>query len=317
MIFILVDAHCDTIKNAYKDNLYIDNAKLKFNITEAKTPMLQMMAIYISPEEAEEGFEIATNIIRKFEKELNKFKDKVAKVKDYKDIQSLEKTNRIGLMLTAENGSIINGNLNNVDCLYDKGVRVMSITWNYNNDLGTGALETIDNGLTSLGEKYIEKLNDKNIIVDVSHSSEKTFWDTANISKKPIVATHSCVYNICNHPRNLRDEQIKRIAKKGGIIGIPFCSPFLRDNGKANVKDVVKHIKYIRDLVGVDYVGLGSDFDGVEDEDLLTDITRVKDIEILEQELKKQNFSSVETEKIMGDNWIKFFRKTLVKNKIL
>lgn len=305
---MVVDGHCDTIKECYKRRISIEDRKLNFNISDVKRPMIQMMAIYISPEEADNGFEVATKVIDKFDEE--KEKHKIIQIYSGGDIEKINK-NDIGILLTTENGSVIQGDLTNIDKLYNRGVRMMSIVWNESNDLASGALEQDDKGLTLLGKEFIKYLNKKNILIDVSHSSVKTFWDTVKITTKPIVASHSCVYNLCNHPRNLQDNQIKQIARMNGLIGIPFCSSFLKEKGRANVLDIVKHIKYIRDLVGIDYVGIGSDFDGLDEEDILYDVQGVKDIHYLVSALKVNGFTNEETNKVLGENWIRIMKENI------
>ena len=232
-----------------------------------------------------------------------KFGDKIIQVKSKEDIQKLM-PEKYGMMLTIENGSAIQGNLKNIDYLYQKGVKMMSIVWNERNDLASGATEKIDTGLTELGKEYIKVLNEKRILVDVSHASEKTFWDTAQISNAPIVASHSCVYNLCEHPRNLKDNQIKQIAKMNGIIGVVYSSGFLNKTEKADIQDIINHIRYIKKLVGIDYVGLGSDFDGLEENHILKRLGGLNDINNLIYELKKE-FNNNEIEKIMGENWLR------------
>lgn len=307
---IIVDGHCDTLKEAFKRKIDLDDEHLNFNIANTKFPMIQMMATYISPEEAKEGFDIAFKVLDFFKQEKEKYKDTIVQIINKDDIEKIE-NGKIGMMLTTENGSVIQGNLENIGKLYEAGVRMMSIVWNTENDLASGALDKVDKGLTPLGVEYIKCLNQKNILIDVSHSSEKTFWDTVKITSKPIVASHSCVYNICNHPRNLKDEQIKQIAKMNGIIGVVFCSEFSNPTGKANVSDVVKHIKYIKDLVGIDYVGLGSDFDGLEENHILPDLKGIRDIENLINALKTE-FTKKEIDKILGENWIRVIKENIV-----
>ena len=181
----------------------------------------------------------------------------------------------------------------------------MSITWNEDNLLGCGALTKQDNGLTEFGKQYVQKLNEKKMIVDVSHSSEKTFWDTMKINERPSIATHSCCYSLCQHPRNLKDEQIKQIARNNGIVGICYCTNFLSETGIAGTKEIAEHIAHIANLVGVDYVGLGSDFDGLDENEIPTDLKNIGQIDKLVQELKKVGFQEDEIEKIMGRNWIR------------
>jgi len=139
----------------------------------------------------------------------------------------------------------------------------MSVTWNNDNELGCGAYTNNDTGLTYLGKKYIKELEKNDVIVDLSHSSEKTFFDIKKIAQNPILATHSCVFNLCENKRNLKDDQIKQIAKMNGVIEIYFYKKFIKNKYKIFSDNIIDHISYIANLVGVDYVGLGSDFDGV------------------------------------------------------
>ena len=135
--------------------------------------------------------------------------------------------------------------------------------------------------------------------------SKKSFYDTLENTKGPIIASHSCAYTVCNHKRNLSDNQIKQIAKRQGIIGICFCKPFLTTNSKATVKDIIKHINHIVELVGIDYVGFGSDFDGVEEENKLEDIRSVKDINKIIIELEKEGYSKENIEQITSKNFLR------------
>lgn len=307
---MIIDGHCDTLKECYKRKCSIADRTLNFNIMDASTPMIQMLAVYISPEEAQNGFYITSKVLDKFCEEKAIFQDRIVQIYSTKDIEKV-KENSVGILLTIENGSAIQGNLVNIDKLYDRGIRMMSIVWNESNDLASGALEENDTGLTSLGSKFIQYLNQKNILIDVSHSSVKTFWDTVKISNRPIVASHSCVYNLCHHPRNLRDDQIKQIAKMKGIIGIAFCKSFLTEGNEANVNDVIKHIQYIKELVGIDYIGIGSDFDGLEEEDILSDIKGVKDIDYLRHALRNEGFNDSEINKVLGENWKRVLKQNL------
>jgi membrane dipeptidase len=209
----------------------------------------------------------------------------------------------------AEGGNMVEGSMENLVTLFDRGVRYLGLTWNTSNAIGVSAKDESvrgkTGGLTEFGKDVIKKMNELGMMIDVSHLGETAFWDVANISSQPIIASHSCVYNICPHYRNLNDEQIKAIAKSGGIICINFYYKFLDPGGsssqtiqnryKRNLKDIeescgtdyvmfneqryeylinnpakggtsidilIDHIDYIVKLVGVDYVGLGSDFDG-------------------------------------------------------
>lgn len=306
----IADGHCDTIQVTLDRKVDLEEESLSFNLKQAmqKVPILQMTAAYISPK-YEKSFKRACNIIKHFERQVKKYPEELLQVKTKEDILTVEQEKKIGCLLTIENGRAIEDKLENIEYFYKKGVKVMSITWNEDNLLGCGALTKQDNGLTEFGKQYVQKLNEKKMIVDVSHSSEKTFWDTMKINERPSIATHSCCYSLCQHPRNLKDEQIKQIARNDGIVGICYCTNFLSETGIAGTKEIAKHISYIANLVGVDYVGLGSDFDGLDENEIPTDLKNIGQIDNLVQELRKIGFQEDEIEKIMGRNWIRVIEK--------
>ena len=306
----IVDGHCDTIQVALDRNMDLEEESLSFNLKQArqKAPILQMTAAYISPK-YEKSFQRACDIINHFERQIKKYPEELLQVKTKEDILTVEQEKKIGCLLTIENGRAIEDKLENIEYFYKKGVKVMSITWNEDNLLGCGALTKQDNGLTEYGKQYVQKLNEKKMIVDVSHSSEKTFWDTIKINERPSIATHSCCYSLCQHPRNLKDEQIKQIARNNGIVGICYCTNFLSETGIAGTKEIAEHIAHIANLVGVDCVGLGSDFDGLDENEIPTDLKNIGQIDNLVQELKKIGFQEDEIEKIMGRNWIRVIEK--------
>lgn len=303
---LIADGHCDTIQVALDRNVDLEEESLSFNLKQAmqKAPILQMTAAYISPK-YEKSFKRACGIINHFERQIKKYSEELLQVKTKEDILTVEQEKKIGCLLTIENGRAIEDKLENIEYFYKKGVKVMSITWNEDNLLGCGALTKQDNGLTEFGKQYVQKLNEKKMIVDVSHSSEKTFWDTMKINERPSIATHSCCYSLCQHPRNLKDEQIKQIARNNGIVGICYCTNFLSETGIAGTKEIAEHIAHIANLVGVDYVGLGSDFDGLDENEIPTDLKNIGQIDNLVQELRKIGFQEDEIEKIMGRNWIR------------
>lgn len=312
----LIDGHCDTIEKALDNKLSLQDKKLSFNLCDAaqlNIPIIQMAAAFISPGN-QNSFQRAKTIFKYFFEQKEKLGDKIIQIQSNNDIDKVIAENKLGIVLTIENGSAIEDNLDNVDFFCHQGVKVMSITWNNDNLLGCGALTKNDNGLTEFGKKYIQKLNQKNMLIDVSHSSQKTFWDTSKISEDTVVATHSCCYHLCSHPRNLTDEQIRQIAAMNGIIGICYCTQFLSETGRATTKEIVDHIDYIANLVGIDYVGLGSDFDGLEEEDIPKNLKGISQINNLIQELQNRGFDEDEIQKILGENWLRVLqtRKTIL-----
>lgn len=247
-------------------------------------------ALYWTESKNEELFKIASNIeeIRDSVKE-----DKIVAVPTIEGGYSFDKNN-LKELLTQYN---------------DLGIKAIAFNWNYSNNLGEGAASTYNDpnetisplGLTKLGRELVLEMNRLGMIIDVSHMSEKTFWDTINISKSPIIASHSGVYSLRNHRRNLKDDQLKALAKNGGVVGIVLCQAFLVDTDKnpAYIKDFVDHIDYVVNLIGIDHVGIGSDFDGAT---IPEDIKDSSEIYKITNELIKRKYKKEDIEKILGKN---------------
>lgn len=187
----------------------------------------------------------------------------------------------------------------------------MSVTWNLDNDLGCGALTKNDEGLTKLGKQYIKELEKNNILVDVSHTSEKSFYDIAMEVTKPIIATHSNTKKLCDHPRNLTDDQIKVIAQMNGVIGICFYGKFLTQKEESNIDDIINHIDHIARLVGTDYISLGSDFEGFAKQKLPKNLTGIRDINNLFKRMKTHGFTDEEIDKIAGKNVVRILKQSI------
>ena len=257
---MFADAHCDTLTRIYDKNeeLYKNDGQLDLERLINNECTLQMMAVWIEPKYEKNGFLRFNNVISNFYKEYEKNKDKIKLVTNADDLKS----NKLKLLLTIEGGSAINGSILNLERAYMSGVRLMTLTWNGENELGFGA-GCEDKGLTEFGKEVVKKMNKLGMIIDVSHLSDNGFYDVASISKTPFFATHSNCRKICNNKRNLTDEQIKYIIKTDGFIGLNFYPDFLNESG-ATVNDIIKHAEHILALGGEDVLGFGGDFDGVD-----------------------------------------------------
>ena len=308
------DLHSDVLTKALEKNINIDDAELQFNLEYVKEylPYIQFCACFVDDEFAKEGYNICNAVIDFAYNQVNVFSDFVKILTSKQDIEEVCFSDKLGILLTIENGVALNGKISNLHRLYSRGIRSLTITWNGENELASGCYTLSDGGLTNFGKECIREMNSIGMIIDVSHCSPRTFKDIVNITNKPIIASHSCVYNLCKNKRNLTDSQIKGIAQSGGIIGINFYSDFLKDcNTKANIKDIICHILYICNLVGVEHVCLGSDFDGIPKDKIATGLGGVKDIVNIEAELTKIGMSNEEKRKIMGENIVKFLLKNL------
>jgi len=308
----IVDGHIDSF---YK---YVKNNNLKFANSNSDMHVdlpglkqanigLEVFAVYINKKSLnEDPFIFASKYIKKYKKIINSIED-LYLVKNYNNI--LNNMDKIGVIISIEGGTPIY-DIKSLEELYEMGVRLITLTWNYRNQLAWGIKERNgDEGLTDLGIKVVNKMNELGMVIDVSHLSLLSFWDVIKYSKKPIVASHSNASSICDHPRNLNDEQIKAIAEKQGLIGINFYPLFLNNSHKAEVSDIIKHIRYIKDLVGINHIGLGTDYDGISVTPVgLEDISKIG---LLYSELVARGFTVKELSKFFYKNWLNLFKNIL------
>lgn len=287
----LFDLHCDTLYRIHTENLSVQDSVL--SITPGKADFLekhyQLMAVWIPDsirgQKTFEFFKNCFDIYKKFYLPLNNDKRK--------------------FFLTVENGSVIGGDLSKISFLKECGVKAVTIVYNEDNELGSGAFSKSFFGLTELGKKAVAEFENNNIFVDLSHSSQRTFYDVVSISKQPIIATHSNSYSICPHKRNLTDEQFEIIRKRGGVVGVNFYPPFLNsDAAQADINDVIKHIYHFLSLGGEDTICIGSDFDGC---DALKTLDAIDKMPYLYEMLIKSGINEQVVQKIMYDNAHNFF----------
>lgn len=312
---VIVDGHCDTLQKAFDENLSIFDEKYSFNIKNAldNLPYIQFLASYINTKYdfKDTAYVRVSKMLDKFYNEYENNIDSITLIETKDDIEKVFYENKVGILLTIENGSALSGDLSNIQRLYDRKVRVMSLTWNDDNFLASGAFSKNDSGLTKEGYDCVKIMNKVGMIIDVSHLSRKSFYDVFNTIAKGIIATHSCVDKLCSSPRNLTDTQIKLIAKSKGVIGVCFYKKFLSNKNMVTIDDILNHIEYISNLVGTEFVALGSDFDGMEKCDIPYGLNGIKDIRKIEEKLKVRGFSKDEIYNIMGGNYIRVLKENL------
>ncbi|MDY2980108.1 MAG: dipeptidase [Fusobacterium sp.] len=246
-------------------------------------------------------------------------------LKSKKDFENIS-NGKLNVLMGIEGLRAIGKNLDWLDTFYNLGFRSATLTWNEENELGTGARGNTERGLTELGKLAVKKMNKLGMIIDVSHANEKTFWDIWKTSEKPIIASHSNCKTLCDVPRNLSDEQIKAIAKKGGLIGINAYVGFIKEceysksekskdidaNKRPNLKDLVDHIDYLVKLVGIDSIGFGFDFCEYLYEDETTNpigLENCSKAQNIIQELRKRGYKEEEIEKLAYKNFFEFGKK--------
>jgi membrane dipeptidase len=287
---------------------------------------------------------------------VNRNPSKMMLATSVNDIKEAVKQKKLATLFGVEGGHMIENDLNKLEALYNRGVRYMTLTWNNSTPWATSALDETTKadslkhkGLTDFGKSVVRKMNDLGMLVDLSHVGEQTFWDAINTTTKPILVSHSCVYTLCPHRRNLKDEQIKAVGKNGGVIHLNFYSGFVdstfekRSNAftakhktemdsllKVNpepyfmqvylfekypneVKNMrpplsmlIDHLDYIVKLIGVNHVGLGSDFDGVNSlPQQLDDVTAYP---LITKALVERGYSKKDIRKILGGNFLRLLK---------
>lgn len=301
----LFDMHCDTLYRAVTENTTLNNSI--FHITLDKgmncSQWCQCFAVWIPDNVRGDNAEIL------FDKAYNKL---ISQLKNSnmvfctrrEELKENINNKKHCALLTVEGGAVLNGDLNNVYKLKDCGVRMMTLTWNGYNEIGGGANTDKNNGLTDFGKKVLSAMDKLDIIVDISHTSERLFYDVAEYYNKPLVASHSNARKICNHIRNLTENQFDIIKNSGGLIGINLCDYFLKDNGNASIYDIIKHTDYFLSLGGENTIGFGCDFDGA---DLPNDILGIESISKIYDAFLKHNYSETLINKIFFENCCKFF----------
>ena len=242
MKYGIFDAHCDTISKIYETNqgLLENNCHIDFNRMSEYEEYTQVFAAFVDRKSILESPKTyVEKLIIKYKEETEKCG--IANIRKKTDIGK----HKYSSILAIEGGEALEGKLENLDYFYNLGVRLLTLTWNYDNELCGGIGDSSGSGLTGFGKAVIRKMNEIGMIVDVSHISDKGFWDVAEFCKKPFIASHSNVKTLCAHKRNLTDEQIREIIRLNGVIGINFYPVFLSDEGKCEADKVFEHIEYI------------------------------------------------------------------------
>ena len=321
---------------------------------------VQIFSIFCDGEQAN-PFQFALREIDSLDAITKRNPGKMQLVNSATALKKVVRQNKLAVMKGVEGGHMIEDKLDNLDSLFKRGARYMTLTWNNSTNWASSAKDETEmgvkmpsegskfsgkKGLSDFGKGVVKRMNELGMLVDLSHVGEQTFWDAINIVSKPVIVSHSCVYALCGHRRNLKDEQIKAVAKNGGVICINFFAGFL-DSNYNKAKDafltkhsaekdsltkmkwpdyeisswltkkypveaenlrpalslLIDHIDYIVRLIGVDYVGLGSDFDGIDSAP--KELDSVADMPKVTTALLQRGYSKKEVRKILGENFLR------------
>ena len=273
---------------------------------------LQIFAAYIQPEyKIERALHRVVQLIDSFYQVLQTNQTKMSLFTKVLDVQEAEKQGKIAAMLSIEGGEAVEADLSVLRMLHRLGVRAMTLTWNERNQIADGAAEgRTKGGLTNFGIELVSEMNKIGMVVDVSHLSDAGFFDVIETSKRPIIASHSNCRALCNHRRNLTDEMIKLLAEKDGVMGMNFAPAFVDENqNNATLERILDHIDHVVKVAGVEHVGLGSDFDGIESTPKgLEDVTKMPSIT---DGLLRRHYSEEDVLRVLGGNFLRVFKNVI------
>ena len=357
---IVVDTHNDFIWKVFDKGAVFGKHN---SFTQSDLPRfkeggvdVQFFAVWIPMKKLKSSFSFVEGQIGRLrEIEQNNSND-IEFAGDYNGLMNVLSKNKMCGLIGVEGGTAIGNDINNVNRLYDLGVRYIGLTWNNSNNIAVSARDQTEGGkkggLTEFGKQVVQRMNELGIMVDAAHLGEDAFWDVLNISDKPVFSSHSNCYTINPHYRNLTDDQIKAIAKSGGVVQVNFYDEFLDKNarlqrtenaydkygpelnamnekygddleefnkrrdefieskhisGGTNVDKVIEHIDYIVQLVGIDYVGLGSDFDGGISPPV--ELYDASCYPVITKKLVEKGYSDEAIKKILGLNLLRVFKQ--------
>jgi len=305
----VVDAHCDAL-SLLVERLALGGEEAAGQVTPERLKQggvnLQCFAVFVAPRHRGSYLRRVLEQIDTFYRFLSLYAGELMPVCDQASLEGALVAGKIGAVLCVEGGHVLEGSLSVLRVLRRLGVSCLTLTWNGRNELADGVLESeTGGGLTSFGREVVQEMERLGMVVDVAHLAAAGFWDVLSLTRMPVIASHANARALCNHPRNLADEQVRALAARGGVIGVSFVPEFV-DPEKPTLERVVDHIEHLAAVGGVACVGLGSDFDGtpqtvagLEDPSCLPAITEA---------LVRRGWREEDIRKVLGENFLRVFR---------
>jgi membrane dipeptidase len=306
----IVDLHCDTISSLQKNGQSLYDNSCHFDIKRAQKAGigLQFFAMFTMPQGRNEALRQILKQVEKYHTEMNQYQEYLYPVYTYEDIVAADSTGKMAGILHLEGAEAMGNDSEILSLLYRLGLRSIGLTWNNRNLLADGVGEEPGaGGISNRGKEIIYLMEKLGIMLDLSHISVKSYYDALTIYSKPVLVTHANARALCNHRRNLDDNQLKALADNGGIIGINQIPEFIKEDGKPVLNDLLDHVVYISDLIGVEHVALGSDFDGSD----MVLMQGVEEYSRWPQLLAGRGFTPAETNMILNENALRVIKAVL------
>jgi microsomal dipeptidase-like Zn-dependent dipeptidase/GMP synthase-like glutamine amidotransferase len=310
-----LDSHCDTPMFFDQDiNFQSRDPKILVDLHKMTEGHLDasIMVAYLKQEGRDDASLLAATkkadrILDEIEQMAEKSSGFIAIAKTPADLYQNKQAGRKSIMLGIENGYAIGKDLSNVERFRNRGVVYMTLCHNGDNDICDSAKGNNEHGgVSAFGEKVIQEMNRVGMMVDLSHAGEKSFYDAIDISRLPIVCSHSSSRLLCDHPRNLTDEQMRRLAQSGGVAQVTFYDGFLKKEGGATIIEAINHLNHMVDVMGIEHVGIGTDFDG---DGGVTGLASASELINFTRQLLQQRYSDHDIELIWGANFLRVMKQ--------
>jgi microsomal dipeptidase-like Zn-dependent dipeptidase/gamma-glutamyl-gamma-aminobutyrate hydrolase PuuD len=303
---LTLDTHCDT-PMFFPQGIHFEQRDPKIlvdlhKMTEGRQDATIMVAYLPQPTENPTAY--ADSIFDQIEVIVSQNSDYVRIASTPRDLWMNKHQGLKSIMLGIENGIAIDGKLENLQHFVDRGIVYMTLCHNGDNDICDSASKTqhTHHGVSAFGEQVIKEMNRLGVLVDMSHAGEESFYNALEISSKPIVCSHSSARALCDHPRNLTDDQMRALAQKGGVAQTTIYHGFLKKDGEATINDVIAHLEHAIDVMGIDHVGLGTDFDG---DGGVRGLANSAELINFTRRLLARRFSEHDIQKIWGGNFLR------------
>lgn len=321
------DMHCDTISRIYRAQKNGQTASLRSNsfhvdLEKMKKAgyLVQHFALFLGLYEYDDIVKEGLGMLKCYKDQIAANSDLILPARTLQDIMDNQKAGKMSAILTLEEGEITGGTPDSLSRYAEEGVKMITLTWNYKTSIGQPNLvkdangndlitKRCPDGLTENGINYIQEMERQNILIDVSHLSDGGFWDVIRHTKKPFVASHSNASAVCPFSRNMTDEMIRALAERGGVMGLNFCGDFLTfpesdQEEPSRIDAMVKHIRHIVNVGGIEVMGLGTDFDGIGGP---LEIADASHLPLLADALEKSGFSPDDLERIFYKNVLRMY----------
>ena len=312
---LTLDTHCDTpmffpqgIHFTHRDpKILVDLHKM----TEGHQDATIMVAYLPQPTDHPKAY--ADNIFDQIEHIVAANSQHIALARTPDDLWLNKHLGKKSIMLGIENGHALDGKIENLQHFAQRGIVYMTLCHNGDNDICDSARGSqTHNGVSAFGKQVIQEMNRLGIMIDLSHAHEKSFYDALELSQTPIVCSHSSCRALCNHPRNLTDDQMRALAAKGGVMQVTLYNGFLVKDGQATIEDAMRHLEHAINIMGIDHVGLGTDFDG---DGGICGLANSSELTHFTRQLLKRQFSEEDIQKIWGGNFVRVMRHVQVKSE--